>query len=115
MQVNTNSHKTAAKKYKYNDNLYSYLVDYAILLRLDPEIDNAKTAASGQKKQSKKYKYNDNLYSHVADNAILLRLDPEIDNAKTATASGKKMQSKKYNNDNFNLYSYVADCVVAVK
>jgi len=75
MQVNTNSHKTAAKKYKYNDNLYSYLVD----------------------------------------DAILLRLDPEIDNAKTATASGKKMQSKKYNNDNFNLYSYVADCVVAVK
>ena len=43
MQVNANSHKTAtkSKKYKYNDNLYSYIVDDAILLRLDPEIDNA--------------------------------------------------------------------------
>ena len=80
MQVNANSHKTAtkSKKYKYNDNLYSYIVDDAILLRLDPEIDNAKTATSGQTKQAKKYKWqskkyncdNFNLYSYVTDRVV---------------------------------------------
>lgn len=84
LPVNANSHKTAAggqkiqsKKYKYNDNLYSYVADNAILLRLDPEIDNAKIAAtSGKKKtQSKKYKYNNNfnLYLYVADCEVTVK------------------------------------------